>query len=1166
MKYLATLVVLFISLLASAQIKLLKDINTKVGGGEYSFFPRDLYTFGTTAYFLQRTTASETYLYKTDGTSVQAIPPVSDTHNLKSLNGKLYFSSFRHVMSNANLWQFNPATDTEGSIAVTFPLDAIDTIIVHNNHLYVAGVKNFPAAQQLEIWKTDGTQAGSTKLVTLSGQYNSFKNFTAAGDKLYFTYDGYKDSFAEYGNEIWVSDGTPAGTNVVDFIPGPTGGDYANLRDANGLLYYTFNNGRTLMRSNGTLPGTFDLYSDNSLKPTNLVHTKKGTFFSTFSALWRTDGTNGGTVKIKDMPVSQPEGIRSIIFYRDSIFFIGPNENSGTDLWWSNGTTSGTKRCNLAGVLPNRSLTVANDSLYFFGYGNNGDNLYKSDGKSFGSKMILLGHGNYGGGTGPIHVVGARIYFSYKINGVSDLWVSDGTPASTHVVPKINVSPEGSNPDSYGGATLNDKFIFGANEGTAVSSSTLWITDGTTAGTVPLKNLNPVEPGASPTKFFTFGNHVYFVANTAPYNGGFPRDAVWKTDGTEAGTLSVKNQPVSRFFAINNQVHFLSYNPGNGSTTIWKTDGTSGGTVEVVPELPAFYDNGVIEVVNNIAYFSASGTLWRTDGTPEGTVSISESTSSLVRMTRVGDKLFFITQVSPSYKLWVIKNNSATPELVRDFGTNGIEYLDAAGDKAIVAIPQSLWSSDGTAAGTTAIASGNYLNISVNSIAFHPTDGSSLFMSFNSSSTAEGFELWKTDGTQTGTVLVKDIEFPNYLAAPVFTGFNGSYPHNIFSHKNKVYFFTQWGEFWQTDGTTTNTKRLDPGQGLQIKGIYPVGDRIIFAAKDGRVGTELFVIDLNSTKQDQTITFTTASSHTFGGGNFSLTATATSGLPVTFTSSDPSVLKVTGSVVEILKAGSAQIIAQQTGNDNFNPAPQIAIDVTVDKASQTIAFTTPDTKTLGGPNFTLTATSTSGLPVSFSTSSTKINLAGNVVAIAGAGKANIVASQTGNANYLAAENREVEFCINPLPPTIALVDNKILSTVLLGNTWYKDNVQLAETGQQVPAIPGSTYTATVTVDGCVSVLSSPLTIPPSVVNGLEDPSELIVTPNPASDHVYINWSGADDVNIQLMNSVGQLTGIRASKISQGVFRLKVDQLTPGLYVLRITDAHLTRSARLIIMN
>jgi len=90
-------------------------------------------------------------------------------------------------------------------------------------------------------------------------------------------------------------------------------------------------------------------------------------------------------------------------------------------------------------------------------------------------------------------------------------------------------------------------------------------------------------------------------------------------------------------------------------------------------------------------------------------------------------------------------------------------------------------------------------------------------------------------------------------------------------------------------------------------------------------------------KIDQTITFNSLPAVAYGAATLNLTATASSGLDVSYVSSDATVATVSGSTVTILKAGSTTITASQAGNGNYNEATAVTQTLTVGKATPTIS-------------------------------------------------------------------------------------------------------------------------------------------------------------------------------------------------------------------------------------
>jgi hypothetical protein len=86
----------------------------------------------------------------------------------------------------------------------------------------------------------------------------------------------------------------------------------------------------------------------------------------------------------------------------------------------------------------------------------------------------------------------------------------------------------------------------------------------------------------------------------------------------------------------------------------------------------------------------------------------------------------------------------------------------------------------------------------------------------------------------------------------------------------------------------------------------------------------------------QKISFAELTAKTYGDAAFTLTASASSGLPVTYTSSNPSVATITDNVVTIIASGTTTITANQSGNDDFAPASPVSRLLTVNKATLTV--------------------------------------------------------------------------------------------------------------------------------------------------------------------------------------------------------------------------------------
>jgi uncharacterized protein (TIGR03437 family) len=173
------------------------------------------------------------------------------------------------------------------------------------------------------------------------------------------------------------------------------------------------------------------------------------------------------------------------------------------------------------------------------------------------------------------------------------------------------------------------------------------------------------------------------------------------------------------------------------------------------------------------------------------------------------------------------------------------------------------------------------------------------------------------------------------------------------------------------------------------------------------------------TPMSQTITFAPLMDQIFGTATFTVSATASSGLTVTFTSATAPVCTVSGATVTLVSVGLCTVNAAQPGNTSFGAAPQVAQSFHVTQGGQIITFNSLQDKVFGSPHFNVTATSSSGLTVSFaSITPTVCTVASGSVTLVSVGSCTVEASQAGNNNYLAAPVVDQTFNVTPASQTI----------------------------------------------------------------------------------------------------------------------------------------------------
>jgi uncharacterized protein (TIGR03437 family) len=175
------------------------------------------------------------------------------------------------------------------------------------------------------------------------------------------------------------------------------------------------------------------------------------------------------------------------------------------------------------------------------------------------------------------------------------------------------------------------------------------------------------------------------------------------------------------------------------------------------------------------------------------------------------------------------------------------------------------------------------------------------------------------------------------------------------------------------------------------------------------------------TQAGQTIAFGTLSNQVYGTAPFGVSATATSGLAVSFNSLTAGACTVSGNTVTLLAGGQCTIEATQTGNANYSAAPAADRSFQVTPAGQTIAFGTLTNQVYGTAPFTVSATASSGLAVSFNSQTAGVcTVSGNTVTLLAGGQCTIEATQTGNANYSAAPAVDRSFQVTPAQASLSL--------------------------------------------------------------------------------------------------------------------------------------------------
>ncbi|TVZ56146.1 putative secreted protein (Por secretion system target) [Lutibacter sp. Hel_I_33_5] len=432
-----------------------------------------------------------------------------------------------------------------------------------------------------------------------------------------------------------------------------------------------------------------------------------------------------------------------------------------------------------------------------------------------------------------LRAVGNTLFFVTD-DGVhgSELFKSDGTEAGTLLVKDIYQGKSKSSPSVL--MNFNNQLFFYAYTG-SVNGVNLWKSDGTEAGTVKVASIKEASGNSLHASYLVIDNTLFLESSTSRGDSY----GLWKTDGTETGTLLVKafnripgiSNSLNSFTAFKNKIYFTAYDSLKG-VELWVSDGTEAGTIMLKDIMPGDGEShsgvGGLTVVGNELFFAANdgvngSELWKTDGTEAGTI--------MVKDIKPGDS---------GSSLNYLRNVNGTLYFSANDGTHG----------------QELWKSNGTEAGTVLIK-----DIIVGTVNFKsgsaPKDliaaGNTLY--FIADDGVHGSELWKSNGTETGTVLIKDT-FPGKLG--------GASNNTVVAYNNYVFFKgtdTNGQEPWISDGTEAGTKMLKDTNlnnttyakyfdtKLYIgRGTITDNGNFYFLSFDGVNGTEpsLWKLDLNT--------------------------------------------------------------------------------------------------------------------------------------------------------------------------------------------------------------------------------------------------------------------------------------------------------------------------------
>ncbi|RYZ43483.1 MAG: hypothetical protein EOO71_03225 [Myxococcaceae bacterium] len=220
--------------------------------------------------------------------------------------------------------------------------------------------------------------------------------------------------------------------------------------------------------------------------------------------------------------------------------------------------------------------------------------------------------------------------------------------------------------------------------GTSVGTGTLWRSDGTDVGTVPVKVF--ANESLLETAPVAVGNKLFFQR----YDPATAQVQLWVSDGTNAGTRllagftpNVSGPALTNATALNGQLVFF-YRPPTGLLQLWRSDGAATGRVTTLSGVTGLLERDTLRVGNTLLFFRVDGTgttLWRTDGTLAGTTALKRLDSDAVRITHVGaagSQGLFVFEDGANHEVWKTNGTEAGTARLDAFGTP-VHLLGALG-------------------------------------------------------------------------------------------------------------------------------------------------------------------------------------------------------------------------------------------------------------------------------------------------------------------------------------------------------------------------------------------------------------------------------------------------------------------------------------------------------
>lgn len=768
----------------------------------------------------------------------------------------------------------------KSSTQSSYPRYGVD---INGVYYFVAGIVS---SSNYGFWKSDGTPGGTNKIITTNGvtPQPDFRNkecIIPFGNKALLIASDY------HGNsnfELWITDGTPAGTFLLKDINPNGKSDIKNIKvvSIRGALKALFsaNNGTSgeeLWITDGTSDGTKLVEDINAnagySSPADFEQFQNRVLFSAIDAthgreLWITDGTESGTELVKDINPGGPSSFvtGSKIVVNDNAAYINLNNGSvanSTVLIQTGGTFSSTSSLG-SGFLNPSNLTLFAGKVYFTIPPTSKGNLYY-----MGNEPMPIAVNNsftyYYWIAENLTVSKDKLFFlAGDPNGQMDLAVIDSTLDSeiSQLIKLTGAStdPFPKNPEKRKLIPIPNGNVYFFT-GTESKRTRLWISNGTQQGTKPILNLLFGDY----SYIRTFNNKLFFITNDigGQYN-------CYVTDNGGEASLVKDLSPVLNIDNVyplsqsGNWLYFSAYNPATGYE-LYKSNGESNTFVKDIDATYFSHLNNFSKTVSNskglffIADDGKNGLeLWKTNGKQVGTGLFADltqypmpektianetafdyysSSSKFWDLYEFNDLIFIMTYnevwvtdgINQPTKLYENTRLSLLPSINKFEAVNGLVYFNVVNE---------LWQTDGSIEGTVYAASvdNTLLNDKRYIKGLKALNNKLYFVGYTAT---YGEELYQYSGGN--ITVVKDvIPGANYYFGNAETELVGN---SLYYTK---YHSTDGCKLYVTDGTEANTRLLHTFGTAGACPIYLTNFKdslLVFQAYDSENGYELWKSD-----------------------------------------------------------------------------------------------------------------------------------------------------------------------------------------------------------------------------------------------------------------------------------------------------------------------------------